>query len=157
MTKIKKTQSPDKTAASKAATQSAKKKPKVKKAAKKAGKKSAPNTEKPRSANPDMADFAALWQTKWAEMLQEKGWPEQAAMPSIGQLPFMMPFMMPNMTSSMTPSMTTGITPGMGAVPQNIAADPIIQSLLQRVAQLEFRILELEKTLHKAASEPRNQ
>ena len=80
-----------------------------------------------------MNEFAALWQQKWMEMLQEKGWPEQAAMPSMGQLPFLMPFMPFGQTGSA----------------QSGQSDPAIPDLLRRVEQLEQRIMELEKQLAK--------
>lgn len=70
--------------------------------------------------------FTKLWQEKWADMLREKGWPEQMAMPNMGQMPFMMPFM-PNFS-------------GFG--------DNAMQN---RIAELEQRIVVLEKKLQAKA------
>lgn len=134
MTKIKKTQSPVKASAKKTTA----KKAAVKKAAKKATRpkgnpKAKPDTRTEDAAQFDLNEFATLWQQKWADMLTEQGWPEQSAIPSVGQMPFMMPFMMPNMASAQTGSTQTD-----GAA---------IQQLQQRIAQLEYRIMELERSL----------
>ena len=37
--------------------------------------------------------FLQLWQEKWNDTLQKKGWPQGAAMPELGQMPFFNPFM----------------------------------------------------------------
>ncbi len=103
------------------------------------------------SAGADMAAFATLWQQKWGELLQEKGWPEQAAMPSIGQMPFMFPFMIPGMASAPPAPMPTPPAPS--------AIDAAtLQVLIQRIAQLEHRIMELEHQLlqRNAKKEPKS-
>lgn len=79
----------------------------------------------------DSEAFARLWQEKWAAMLKEKGWPENMAMPNMGQMPLMMPFM---------PNFSGFGTPDNGAM-QN------------RIEKLEKRIAALEKKL--AATKPK--
>lgn len=138
MTKTKKTQSPlagskaPKTKAAGTKKTAAKKAVRKKPAPKTARSKTAKSGASSASPEFDMNEFAALWQQKWQEMLQEQGWPEQAAMPSVGQMPFMMPFMMPNMGM---PTAATGMDSAM------------LQNLQQRILQLEYRIMELEHKL----------
>jgi len=73
----------------------------------------------------DSEAFAKLWQQKWTDMLKEKGWPENMAMPGMGQMPFMMPFM-PNFS-------------GFGV--------PAANAMQTRIEALEKRIAVLEKQL----------
>lgn len=80
--------------------------------------------KKTQSPEEAAAEFMQLWQKKWAEMLQEKGWPEGMAMPGMGQAMGHMPFMMPFM--------------GMGGFGGPDTA------LLQRIERLEKRLAVLE-------------
>lgn len=70
--------------------------------------------------------FMKLWQDKWAEMLREKGWSAEFAMPGAGHMPFMMPFMA-----------------GFGAPPAPATAPD--ELLVARIELLEKRIELLEK------------
>lgn len=129
MTKSKKTQSPVKPHLKKpSAKKPAAKKATAKKPAGKPTSKKAPE----QSAAFNAEELAALWQEKWQQMLQEKGWPDHLAAPAMGQMPFMMPFMMPGMGFNMAPNTTDTAT---------------IQTLLQRIEKLEARIMELEHAL----------
>lgn len=67
-----------------------------------------------------MAQFAALWQQKWAEMLHDKGWPTEMAPPMMGNMAFINPFMMPHMAGD-----------------GNAALHARIKELETRVAKLE--------------------
>jgi hypothetical protein len=86
-------------------------------------------TKKTQTESPqfDPEAFMKLWQSKWSEMMKEKGWPENAAMPNMGQMPFLMPFM-PNFS-------------GFGG-----AADTRIEELEKRVAALEKKLVQRSKT-----------
>jgi hypothetical protein len=75
----------------------------------------------------DADEFMKLWQGKWAQMMKEKGWPENMAMPQMGQMPFFMPFM-------------PGFS-GFGASPDNRIAE-----LEQRIAALEKKMTQRNKT-----------
>ncbi len=81
-------------------------------------------TQKQSAPEELMAQFAALWQQKWMEMLHEKGWPTEMPAPSMATMPFLNPFMMPHMG------------PGMDSGP----------GLHTRLAALEERVAKLEKT-----------
>ena len=90
----------------------------------------------PPSPEEIMAQFSAVWQEKWQDMLREKGWPSDAPTPSMAAMPFMNPFMMPMM---------------MGQPSTN---DTIILELVKKISVLEKRIIELEgkKTRMRKAS-----
>lgn len=66
----------------------------------------------------DAEAFACLLQKKWAEMMQQSGWPRDMAMPGFGPMGFMAPFM------------------PMGSATEN--------ALAARITQLENRVMELE-------------
>lgn len=76
--------------------------------------------------------FLQLWQEKWNETLQKKGWPQGAAMPELGQMPFFNPFMPMN-----------GFT-------APAADDAALKNLEMRVAALEKK-LAIKQTAPKAS------
>jgi len=76
--------------------------------------------------------FMQLWQEKWNETLKQKGWPEAAPMPGIGQMPFFNPFMPMN-----------GFTAPTGA-----SADA------ETIKKLEARVAALEKKSAAAKAAP---
>lgn len=67
--------------------------------------------------------FMHLWQEKWNETLQQKGWPVDAPTPGLGQMPFFNPFMPMN---------------SFNAAPAGEA--DTIKKLEKRIADLEKRL-----------------
>lgn len=84
--------------------------------------------------------FLELWQKKWTEMLQQKGWPADTPIPGMTNMPFMHPLMM---------GMGFG---GFGAPPATPHSGT--EQLQHRISELEKRIEQLERQLS-SASTPR--
>ncbi len=83
-----------------------------------------PPRQKPAKTPEEIAQaFMQLWQEKWNDTLREKGWPDSAPTPGLGQMPFFNPFMPMN---GFTAAATT--------------ENDTIQKLEARVAALEKRL-----------------
>lgn len=79
--------------------------------------------------------FMQLWQEKWNDTLKQKGWPEGAPMPGLGQMPFFNPFMPMNSFTAPTPA----------------ADDATLKKMEARIAELEKQLKAKTAPVKKAA------